>query len=144
MSPSPRTRDTALSVNVEDVMASGPGVSPAAWEALADLRDKVANGEKIGWFVVYNGDPEREIEHGESDEDDDDTIDGNTNKITPSDEKNLSAATTRSDRKQNMPLSATMPVRPKEKEKSLLQPPKEKQMSKSDGLKRFFGKKERS
>ena len=46
-----------LSINVEAVM--GQGVSAARWDALADLRDKLAPGEKIGWWVVYNGDPER-------------------------------------------------------------------------------------
>lgn len=50
---------SALSVNVEEVMSSGAGVTPQAWEALAELRDKLAEGEKIGWWVVYNGDPER-------------------------------------------------------------------------------------
>ena len=50
---------TALSVNVEEVIANGPGLTNKAWEALADLRDKIAEGEKIGWWVVYNGDPER-------------------------------------------------------------------------------------
>ena len=57
---------TALSVNVEEVIADGPGLTNKAWEALADLRDKIAEGEKIGWWVVYNGDPER----GFDDEDD--------------------------------------------------------------------------
>jgi hypothetical protein len=144
MSPSPRSRDTALSVNVEDVMASGPGVSPAAWEALADLRDKIANGEKIGWFVVYNGDPERKIERRDESEgdDDDDTIDESATGTRPSDEKNLSTATTRSEKKRDMAPPATMPVREKEREKSLPAPPKEKQTSKSNGLKKFFGKRE--
>jgi hypothetical protein len=144
MSPSPRSRDTALSVNVEDVMASGPGVSPAAWEALADLRDEIANGEKIGWFVVYNGDPERKIEPRDESEEDDNTIDGNTIGTRPSDEKNLSAANTESEKQRNMTPPATMLMREKEREKSLPQPPKEKQTSKADGLKKFFGKRERT
>lgn len=50
---------TALSVNVDEVVAEGPGTSAKAWEAFADLRDKLAEGEKIGWWIVYNGDPER-------------------------------------------------------------------------------------
>jgi hypothetical protein len=58
----------ALSLNVEDVIAGGPGVTAAAWEAFADLRDKIAPGEKIGWWVVYNGDPERPYD-SEDDED---------------------------------------------------------------------------
>lgn len=48
-----------LSVNVEEIVTEGPGVSTLAWEALADLRDKIAENEKIGWWIVYNGDPER-------------------------------------------------------------------------------------
>ena len=58
----------ALSVNVEEVIANGPGLTNKAWEALADLRDKIAEGEKIGWWVVYNGDPQRSFD--ESDVDD--------------------------------------------------------------------------
>ena len=46
-----------LSIDVGDVMAQGVGA--AGWDALADLRDQIAPGEKIGWFVVYNGDEER-------------------------------------------------------------------------------------
>lgn len=49
----------ALSVNLEDVTSEGPGLTARGWEALADLRDKIAPGERIGWWVVYNGDPER-------------------------------------------------------------------------------------
>jgi hypothetical protein len=59
---------TSLSLNVEEVISEGPGLTNRAWEALADLRDKIASGEKIGWWVVYNGDPERAFD----DYDDDD------------------------------------------------------------------------
>ncbi|KIW94052.1 uncharacterized protein Z519_05368 [Cladophialophora bantiana CBS 173.52] len=61
---------TALSINVDEVIADGPGLTNKAWEALADLRDKIAEGEKIGWWVVYNGDPERSFDGMEDDEDD--------------------------------------------------------------------------
>ncbi|KIW53510.1 hypothetical protein PV05_09076 [Exophiala xenobiotica] len=61
---------TALSVNVEEVIADGPGLTNKAWEALADLRDKIAEGEKIGWWVVYNGDPERSYDEVDEDEED--------------------------------------------------------------------------
>lgn len=61
----------SLSVNVEDVVAEGPGLSAKGWDALADLRDKIAAGEKIGWWVVYNGDPERWYEGKEEDADED-------------------------------------------------------------------------
>ena len=50
---------TALSVNIEDITAEAL-LSPEAWEALAELRDKLAEKEKIGWWVVYNGDPDRD------------------------------------------------------------------------------------
>jgi hypothetical protein len=62
---------TALSVNVEEVIADGPGLTNKAWEALADLRDKIAEGEKIGWWVVYNGDPERSFDDMDEDDDED-------------------------------------------------------------------------
>jgi hypothetical protein len=37
----------------------GGGVPEDQWAAIAELRDKVAPGEKLGWFVVVNGDVER-------------------------------------------------------------------------------------
>jgi hypothetical protein len=37
----------------------GGGVAEEQWAAIAELRDKVAPGEKLGWFVVVNGDVER-------------------------------------------------------------------------------------
>lgn len=33
-------------------------IRPAQWESLAELRDQIAPDEKIGWFVVHNGDLE--------------------------------------------------------------------------------------
>ena len=52
-----RVERSELSIDVGEVMAQGVGA--AGWDALADLRDQLAPGEKIGWFVVYNGDEER-------------------------------------------------------------------------------------
>ncbi|KAK5051979.1 hypothetical protein LTR84_002783 [Exophiala bonariae] len=66
---------TALSMNVEEVISEGPGLTNRAWEALADLRDKIASGEKIGWWVVYNGDPARSFDDYDDDEDYDDEYD---------------------------------------------------------------------
>jgi hypothetical protein len=65
-----QVHDVHLSVDVDDVR--GKGVTSEAWDALADLRDKIAPGEKVGWFVVVNGDVERwapplEDEEGEED-----------------------------------------------------------------------------
>lgn len=59
---------SALYLNVEETMSSGPVGTPQAWEALAELRDKIAEGEKIGWWVVYNGDPERSSSDVEDEE----------------------------------------------------------------------------
>lgn len=59
---SPKIPDaTSLSINVQEVIAAGPGLTNRAWEAMADLRDNLAKGEDIGWWVIYNGDPEREV-----------------------------------------------------------------------------------
>lgn len=66
---------TALSMNVEEVISEGPGLTNRAWEALADLRDKIASGEKIGWWIVYNGDPVRSFDDYDDDEDYDDEYD---------------------------------------------------------------------
>lgn len=66
---------SALYLNVEETMSNGPVLTPQAWEALAQLRDKIAEGEKIGWWVVYNGDPERSFSEDE-DEVDTESIDG--------------------------------------------------------------------
>ncbi|KAL8734315.1 MAG: hypothetical protein Q9166_001513 [cf. Caloplaca sp. 2 TL-2023] len=41
-------------IDVTEVM--NKGISAAQWDAMADLRDIIAKGEKIGWFVVHNGD----------------------------------------------------------------------------------------
>lgn len=46
-------------LNIEDVVEQGSGLSGDETEALETLRDRLAPGEKIGWFMVYNGDPER-------------------------------------------------------------------------------------
>lgn len=41
-------------IDVTEVMNTG--IRAAQWDAMADLRDMIAKGEKIGWFVVHNGD----------------------------------------------------------------------------------------
>ncbi len=46
-----------LSADVGEVM--GRGVGAEGWGALAELRDQLAKGEKVGWWVVYCGDEER-------------------------------------------------------------------------------------
>jgi hypothetical protein len=46
-------------LNIEDVVEQGSGLTDDQTAALEELRDRLAPGEKIGWFMVYNGDPER-------------------------------------------------------------------------------------
>lgn len=53
---------------IEDVVEQGSGLSPDETEALEALRDRLAPGEKIGWFMVYNGDPERYYPPSEEEE----------------------------------------------------------------------------
>lgn len=61
-------------LNIEDVVEQGSGLSDDATEALEALRDRLAPGEKIGWFMVYNGDPERW--YPPSEEDEEEYVDG--------------------------------------------------------------------
>ena len=68
-----RHNTAALSLNVDEAMSSGSAITPQAWEALAELRDKIAEGEKIGWWVIYNGDPDRAFEDDEEEDKGDDT-----------------------------------------------------------------------
>jgi hypothetical protein len=52
-----QVHEVRLGVEVDEVR--GVGVQSAAWSALVELRDKLAPEEKLGWFVVVNGDVER-------------------------------------------------------------------------------------
>jgi hypothetical protein len=52
-----QVHEVQLGVDIDEVR--GKGIANDAWASLADLRDKIAPGEKIGWFVVVNGDVER-------------------------------------------------------------------------------------
>jgi hypothetical protein len=60
-----------LSLDVDEVMKQGKGLSASGMKAMEELREKLAPDEKIGWHIVYNGDPER-LYPGMSDEDDED------------------------------------------------------------------------
>ncbi|KAF1979454.1 hypothetical protein BU23DRAFT_496059 [Bimuria novae-zelandiae CBS 107.79] len=60
-----------LGVDIDDVR--GVCVQSDAWTALVELRDKIAEGEKVGWFVVVNGDVERYAPPATADEDEEDT-----------------------------------------------------------------------
>lgn len=43
------------------------GIPAAQWGAMADLREEIAKGEQLGWWIVYNADPERAIIDSEDD-----------------------------------------------------------------------------
>ena len=45
------------SIDVTDVM--NKGIDTKSWEAMAELRDKIAPQANIGWFAVFNSDEER-------------------------------------------------------------------------------------
>ncbi|KAH9861837.1 hypothetical protein J1614_011590 [Plenodomus biglobosus] len=64
--------EVKLGVDVDDIR--GAGLADDQWAALAELRDKIAADQKLGWFVVVNGDVERWAPLLE-DEDDDTTPD---------------------------------------------------------------------
>lgn len=66
-SSNPTTVPAPLSLNVEDAISQGPGLTTNASGAFRELRDKIAEGAKIGWWVVYNGDPERAVDDYEDD-----------------------------------------------------------------------------
>jgi hypothetical protein len=51
--------EVKLGVEVDDVR--GKGVSNEAWGAMVDLRDSIAPGEKVAWWVVVCGDTERTV-----------------------------------------------------------------------------------
>ena len=55
-----KVEECGLSRDVGEVM--GRGVGAEGWGALVELRDKVAGGEKVGWWVVCCGDEERRWE----------------------------------------------------------------------------------
>ncbi|KAL9599404.1 MAG: hypothetical protein Q9219_003841 [cf. Caloplaca sp. 3 TL-2023] len=42
---------------IDVTQAMSISIRPAQWEALAELRDQIAPKQKIGWYVVHNGDP---------------------------------------------------------------------------------------
>ncbi|RAL17067.1 AorFlbE [Aspergillus homomorphus CBS 101889] len=52
----------------EDLFNKSP-LEPAAEEAITEMRDKYAAGERIGWYIIYNGDPERWFPPSDDEED---------------------------------------------------------------------------
>lgn len=67
-----QVHEVTLGVDVDDVR--GKGVANEAWEALVELRDKIAPGEKVGWFVVVCGDMERWAPHYDESEEEESQI----------------------------------------------------------------------
>ncbi|KAF2760135.1 hypothetical protein EJ05DRAFT_483916 [Pseudovirgaria hyperparasitica] len=57
--------EVKLGIDVEEVR--GKGVDNEAWGSLIELRDQLAPGEKVGWFVVVCGDTERWVPPAPSD-----------------------------------------------------------------------------
>lgn len=50
-------QEVQLGVDIDEVRSKGVGND--AWSSMVELRDKLAPGEKIAWFVVVCGDVER-------------------------------------------------------------------------------------
>jgi len=50
-------QEVKLGVDIDEVR--GKGVGNEQWASLVELRDKIAPGEKVAWFVVVCGDTER-------------------------------------------------------------------------------------
>ena len=48
-----------LSLDVSEAM--NQGIPNEGWDALMDLKERLAPGEKLGWWVVYNGDELRRL-----------------------------------------------------------------------------------
>ena len=90
--------EVKLGVDVEEMR--GAGLGDDQWAAIAELRDKVAPGEKLGWFVVVNGDVERWAPPLEEDDD-----------ITP-DASAVSASSHRSSMAQSDTARTKEPERP--------------------------------
>lgn len=162
---------TALSANVEDVIAEGSGFSSEQWEALADLRDKLAEKEKIGWWVVYNGDPDRafddEDEEGLEDLEEEETEDKQERKTSsPTGGRPPPPVPPPKEKTPHSPIQtpglassgSTLPVRekhaelldkeqpkgeaPSKEKRASTDSPKSKDAAKSQGLRqKFFGKK---
>ncbi|KKZ62834.1 hypothetical protein EMCG_02829 [[Emmonsia] crescens] len=48
-----------LGLRPQDILQQDPGLSTAGTEVFKKLRDELAPDSEIGWFVVYNGEPDR-------------------------------------------------------------------------------------
>jgi len=52
-----KVHEVRLGEDVSEMM--GRGIKPEAWDAMVELRDKLAPKERLSWFVVVCGDVER-------------------------------------------------------------------------------------
>lgn len=52
-----RVHEIKLGADVQEIM--GRGIKPEAWDAMVELRNKLAPEQKLSWFVVVCGDIER-------------------------------------------------------------------------------------
>lgn len=52
-------QEIKLGVDIDDVR--GKGVPPEQWSAMLNLRDKLCEGQKVGWFAVACGDEQRSV-----------------------------------------------------------------------------------
>lgn len=52
-----RVHEIKLGADINEM--TGKGIKPDAWDAMVELRDKLAPGERLSWFVVVCGDIER-------------------------------------------------------------------------------------
>jgi hypothetical protein len=59
-------------LNIEDCVEQGSGLTEDQTAALEELRDRLAPGEKIGWYLVYNGDPDRWYPETDEEEEEED------------------------------------------------------------------------
>ncbi|KGM92698.1 AP-2 complex subunit sigma [Paracoccidioides brasiliensis Pb18] len=53
---------TGLGLSLQEIVQLDPGLSTAGTEVFKKLKDELAPASEIGWFVVYNGEPERAYE----------------------------------------------------------------------------------
>ena len=58
--------EVKLGVDIDEVR--GRGLNNEQWNAIMELRDKLAPEEKVGWFIVVCGDEERAAPHESSTE----------------------------------------------------------------------------
>ncbi|KAL4895799.1 hypothetical protein BDV59DRAFT_144439 [Aspergillus ambiguus] len=72
--PDMASAGASLGLDAEELLQKS-GLDQDAMEALTEFRDKYAAGEKIGWWIVYNGDPDRYFPPSEEDEEDESLMD---------------------------------------------------------------------